>query len=760
MKAKVSQGIILLMILALLMGACSNSGNDENSPTAATQKESQNIAEQFVKNSPTFAFDGILEALKLTDTLTLRCPSCWTFVFEFDSRHAGYGNRTGQILAQVITLHTATITVVQGEVTQANLDEKWDMIEQKEITSVVGGPCKYTDIPGTARITSIKDADPNSANCNDAVEVIFDFTPDSPSAIDTYSFPNWKDTNQSLTFGGGMNPSREWVEKQGLKEGSELACIRSEITEGTCTPVIFSFPTINFEGWQDDCYENESGEQVAVDTSFSGKEIKVKVGQLILVALASNQTTGFKWELISNSDEEVLQKTSYRYEGPKTTEPPALGAGGKEVWTFKALKEGTSTISMAYSRPWESVPPAETFVLPIQVGPQESGEVGKTEIISQVKGDSAFAFDLYQLLSKDEGNLFYSPYSISLALAMTYAGARSQTEQQMADTLHFILSQENLPPAFKSLALELARRGQSAQGKDGEGFRLNIVNAIWGQEGYQFLAQYLNTLENNYGAGLRPLDFENAPEESRITINNWASNQTEGRIKDLIPQGVIDILTRLVLTNAVDFNAAWQHPFVETATSNGAFHLLDGKEVSVPMMRQAESLGYTSGEGYQAVELPYDGHELSMVILLPDTGNFKAFEASLSAESAETILDDLAYRKVALTLPKFTFDSSFGLSKTLADMGMPDAFDPSSADFSGMDGSRDLYIKTVIHKAFISVDEAGTEAAAATAVVVGVTSIETDPPIQVTVDRPFIFLIRDIETGTILFLGHVINPAA
>jgi len=384
-----------------------------------------------------------------------------------------------------------------------------------------------------------------------------------------------------------------------------------------------------------------------------------------------------------------------------------------------------------------------------------SPDVTTSDLGDLVSGNSAFAFDLYQALSQREGNLFYSPYSISLALAMTYAGARGETEQQMADTLHF-LSQSRLHNAFNGLDLELASRGEGAQGKDEEGFRLNIVNAIWGQKDYKFLDEFLDVLAENYGAGLRLLDFINEPEESRITINDWVRDQTEGRIEDLIPRGVIDALTRLVLTNAIYFNAAWLNPFDEDVTQDGAFYLLDGSEVTVPMMMQTESFGYAEGEGYQAVELLYDGEELSMVILLPERGHFEGFEASLNADLLDSIIRDLEYKAVALGLPKFEFESEFSLVDTLAVMGMPIAFS-GAADFSGMTGSRDLYIAEILHKAFVSVDEAGTEAAAATAVVMKETAIEE--PVEFTVDRPFVFLIRDIETGTVLFVGRVANPS-
>ncbi len=386
-----------------------------------------------------------------------------------------------------------------------------------------------------------------------------------------------------------------------------------------------------------------------------------------------------------------------------------------------------------------------------------SPDVNEADLANLIDGNSTFAFDLYQALSGTDGNLFYSPYSISLALAMTYAGARSDTEQQMADTLRFTLPDNQLHPAFNWLDIELGKRGEGAKGKDGEGFRLNIVNAIWGQKDYKFLPEFLDILAENYGAGLRPLDFITAPEQSRTTINDWVSEQTEGRIKDLIPQGLINSLTRLVLTNAIYFNAAWQYTFDEEKTKDGPFYRLDGSEVTVPMMKQTENLGYTEGKGYQAVELPYDGRELSMVIMLPRKNNFKSFEESLDYQRVDSLIKAIASQRVNLTMPKFEFESAFGLKETLSALGMPVAFS-LSADFSGMTGNRELFIQEVVHKAFVSVDEAGTEAAAATAVIMTLAA-SPEEPVEVTIDRPFIFLIRDIKTGAILFIGRVINPS-
>jgi len=387
-----------------------------------------------------------------------------------------------------------------------------------------------------------------------------------------------------------------------------------------------------------------------------------------------------------------------------------------------------------------------------------SPQVATSDITGLVEGNSTFAFDLFRALREEDGNLFYSPYSISQALAMTYAGARGETERQMADTLHFVLPQDRLHPAFNGLDIELTSRGKGAKGKDEKGFRLNVVNAIWGQKDYKFLAEFLDVLAESHGAGLKLLDFVKAPEESRITINDWISDQTEGRIEDLIPQGLIDELTRLVLTNAIYFNAAWLNPFSEDSTHDDTFHLFDGGEVLVPMMKQTETFGYAEGEVYQAVELLYDGGELAMVILLPEAGQFEAFESSLSTDRVDTIVKNLEQRRVALTMPRFEFESEFSLADTLAAMGMPVAFS-ATADFSGMTGARDLAISDILHKAFVSVDEAGTEAAAATAVIMRLTAVPEDP-VVVAVNRPFVFLIHDIKTGAILFVGRVANPSS
>ncbi len=380
------------------------------------------------------------------------------------------------------------------------------------------------------------------------------------------------------------------------------------------------------------------------------------------------------------------------------------------------------------------------------------------EEVSQdlAEGNSHFAVDLYQHLRLQEGNLFYSPYSISLALGMTFAGARGETQEQMAETMHFDLSQSELHPAFQLLNQELTNRSEGGQGRDGEGFRLHIVNALWGQEGYAFLQGFLDQLSRYYGAGLRQVDFREDAEGARLAINAWVEEQTEDRIENLIPRGVLNELTRLVLTNAVYFNAAWQQPFDEGMTVEDTFTRLDGEPVQVPMMQQSADFGYAVMDGFQVVELPYEGGELSMLILLPDANEFHRVEEAFSYELLEDSLSGLRMKNLALRMPVFETSSAFDLSEALQALGMTDAFD-RRADFSGMDGTRDLFISAVVHKAFVSVDEAGTEAAAATAVVMQLKAV-MDPPLTVSVDRPFLFLVRDNPTGSILFAGRILDP--
>ena len=382
--------------------------------------------------------------------------------------------------------------------------------------------------------------------------------------------------------------------------------------------------------------------------------------------------------------------------------------------------------------------------------------VAAPDLQAAVEGNTAFALDLYQQLRTEKGNLFYSPFSISEALAMTFAGARGETATQMAKALHFSLPQAKLHPAFNAIDLALASRGQGAQGKDGQGFRLKVANALWGQMGLAFEAPFLDTLGQNYGAGMHVVDFAKSADSSRTLINDWVSKRTEDRIKDLLPPDSITSDTRLVLTNAIYFNAAWATPFKPADTALADFTLRDGSKIKVQTMSGGQDVPYGEGADYAAVSLPYDGGELSMVLILPPQGGIDAFEASLTPARLTTIVEGMGTHSVAITMPRFKIESSLSLSGQLEKLGMIDAFS-EGADFSGIDAKRDLSISSVVHKAFVDVSETGTEAAAATGVTVGVTSIPE--PAEIHLDHPYLFLIRDNATKNVLFLGRVENPA-
>jgi serpin B len=386
----------------------------------------------------------------------------------------------------------------------------------------------------------------------------------------------------------------------------------------------------------------------------------------------------------------------------------------------------------------------------------QSPDVSPADLETLVSGNSTFAFDLHQQLRGAPGNLFYSPYSISSALAMTWAGARNQTEADMAAALGFKLTQAKLHPAFNALDLALASRGQGAQGSDGKGFRLNVANALWGQMGYPFEAPFLDTLALNYGAGMHIVDFEGATTQAIDLVNAWVDTKTEGKIKKLVSEANVDASTRLILTNAIYFNAAWATPFETANTANGDFKKLDGSTVTVPMMHGYQDTGYAAGDGYEALLLPYDGYELSMVLVLPAQGTFADFEASLDAKQLDAIVSSFSEHGVDIHMPKFKFESEFSLTKQLEALGMGIAF-TDAADFSGISSTGKLVISDVVHKSFVSVNEAGTEAAAATAVIAGETS--APEPAAIDLNRPFLFGIRDNATGSLLFFGRVVDPS-
>jgi serpin B len=370
-----------------------------------------------------------------------------------------------------------------------------------------------------------------------------------------------------------------------------------------------------------------------------------------------------------------------------------------------------------------------------------------------VTGNNVFAFDLYAQLRQEKGNLFFSPYSISNALAMTYAGARGETAKQMAQTLHFGLAQDDLHTAFSELVKHFNKK--SPQRK----YQLSVANRLWGQKGYTFLPAFLKVTEDQYGAGLDELDFAGATEKARQTINAWVEKETQDKIKELIKQGVLLPDTRLVLTNAIYFKAPWLESFSEKATKEEMFTTAAGDKVKVPMMRKGDRMSYMAEDTFHAVAIPYAGHELSMVVLLPKkVDGLTELERQLTSANLDAWLKKMQPYQVDLKLPRFKNTSEFNLKKVLSKMGMALAF-ADSADFTGMTSQEKLKIDEVIHKAFVDVNEKGTEAAAATAVIMLPTSAVINPKTATFhADHPFLYLIRENQTGSILFMGRVEIP--
>ncbi|MBN2020979.1 MAG: serpin family protein [Sedimentisphaerales bacterium] len=370
-----------------------------------------------------------------------------------------------------------------------------------------------------------------------------------------------------------------------------------------------------------------------------------------------------------------------------------------------------------------------------------------------VEGNNKFALELYQKLQDKQGNLFLSPYSISTALAMTFAGARGETERQMAKTLQFpaTIRNERFHKVFGSIISQLNSAGEKG------GFELVVANALWGQKDYKFKDDFLTLVKSNYEGSLEQVDFVKQTEEARKTINDWVENKTKDKIKELIKPGLVDAMTRLVLTNAIYFKGKWALQFKPEQTKDAPFNLRGGEKTTVPMMSQTERFGYTEANNVQVLEMPYVSNTLSMVILLPkENEGIKDLEKNFTVENLTGWLGKLRKREVQVFIPRFKLTSEFELAEVLASMGMPDVFS-AKADFSGMTGARDLFISAVVHKAYVDVNEEGTEAAAATGVGMKLTAIPAPPPVF-RADHPFIFLIRDNQTGSILFMGRCANP--
>lgn len=388
--------------------------------------------------------------------------------------------------------------------------------------------------------------------------------------------------------------------------------------------------------------------------------------------------------------------------------------------------------------------------------------VADADFASFVDDNNDFGFELFRQVAPEASkNVFLSPASVSVALGMTYAGARNQTATQMAASLHFNLAESSLHPAFDKLALELAARN-IAPHKTDEGdksVKLSLVSSAWAQKGYELVPDYLDTLAVSYNAGVKLLDYVQDPDGSRQTINAWVDEQTEHKIQSLLPDGSVDSATRLVLTNTLYFYGTWASAFDRGATTDAVFHAPAG-DVTVPTLHATRGIGYAEGDGWQMFELPYDGYQLGMTVVLPADGRFAEVRGALASGWLDAAVDQMGgYQgEVSVSLPKFKFSwGTESLKEPLKAMGMTDAFQLGAADFSGMEPKKELYISNVFHKAFVAVDEDGTEAAAATAVVMTSGAVPAEPK-AVDVNRPFLFMIRD-ASGAVLFLGQVVDPS-
>lgn len=374
-----------------------------------------------------------------------------------------------------------------------------------------------------------------------------------------------------------------------------------------------------------------------------------------------------------------------------------------------------------------------------------------------VDGNTDFALDLYEQVSNNTNNIFYSPFSISTALTMTWAGAKGQTAEEMIQALRLAGQEEHVHPAFNWLDVTMQNLGTPPHKESSEPFQLSIANATWGQKNLTYGTAFLDTLAENYGAGMNVLDFEHDPDGSRQTINRWVENKTKDRIKNLLPEGSIDGSTRMVLTNAIYFKASWLNPFSDQSTTPQDFITLAGQTVQADMMRLHETLKGADLDTFKVLELPYDGGDVSMVVFLPD--DLAAFETTLSATAINTAIQALEPHAVDLQFPKFQVTQEIDLVPVMKSLGMILAF--GNADFSGITQEVPLLISGIFHKAFVAVDEDGTEAAAATAVVMSESAgIEPPSALEFHADRPFFFVIRDNSTGTLLFVGRVADPTS
>ncbi|MGM0496585.1 MAG: serpin family protein [Bacteroidota bacterium] len=367
-----------------------------------------------------------------------------------------------------------------------------------------------------------------------------------------------------------------------------------------------------------------------------------------------------------------------------------------------------------------------------------------------VAGNNEFTFSLYDQINNEDENVFFSPYSISSALAMTYNGARKTTKKEMADVMNFNENEEVLSKSFSELNNHITNLSS-------EKIQLDIANSIWGQQDYGFEKRFLELNNKYYGAGVKEVNFKENYKSIRKDINKWVEDKTQEKIKDLIKKNMLDPMTKMVLVNAIYFNGKWQFPFEEEDTYEDKFFIYSECETKVDFMHREVSLKYHEDDLAQIVEIPYSGDSLSMMVVLPkERYGMEQLEDHLDEELYESYQKSMVKKKVKLTLPKFKITAGYELNDPLKNLGMESAFN-SNADFSGMTGKKDLYISNVVHESFVEVNEEGTEAAAATGVVMRKTSVNPEKK-EFKADHPFVFFIKDNEKGTILFMGRIMNP--
>lgn len=385
--------------------------------------------------------------------------------------------------------------------------------------------------------------------------------------------------------------------------------------------------------------------------------------------------------------------------------------------------------------------------------PLDDSKITTEGFSNVVEANNRFALDLYSKYKSEEGNVFFSPYSISTALAMTYEGARGQTAEEMQSVFYFPEDDSVRRSGYANLYNEI--------NKGDKKYKLSTANALWAEQNFKFLDEYFNLINQYYDGKVTNLNFKQDPEGSRVTINNWVEDKTNDKIKDLIPSGMIDSMTRLVLTNAIYFKGEWVKQFNEDETRDRDFRVSSNNDIKVKMMQRTDDesiFSYAENNQLQILEMPYSGEELSMLVLLPKDDNIESLENSITTEKLSEWKDDLREQRVNIFIPRFKFETKYFMADTLAEMGMPTAF--GAADFSGMTGKMDLVISQVIHQAFVEVNEEGTEAAAATAVIMKETSAGPGGPKTPVfmADHPFIFIIQQKDSGNILFMGKITNP--